>query len=887
MRFFWRWFRRRNWEQDLSEELRFHLEQQTAANIVRGMAPEDAGRRAVLQLGALEGVKEDCREQRRGFWLETLSADVRYGSRMLRKSQGFTTVAILTLALGIGANTALFSVVNGVLLNPLPYSQPEQLVTLHESKPNFPEGAIPYPNFRDWQKGNHTFAAIAIYRGRSFSLTGLGEAERASGEYVSSDFFSLLGVHPVVGRDFASGEDEIGAAPVALISAGFWKRKLGGSPDIVGKTIALDGKGYIVVGVIPAGFELSLRNFQAGAGDVYIPIGQWDTPALRNRYAGLGIHGIGRLKPGVTIEQARADLAGVSQILATLYPKEDQGVGATLNPLKQEMVGDVRPFLLVLFAAVGFVLLIACVNVANLLLARSTSRSREFAIRSALGAGHFRLVRQLLTESLLLAIAGGTLGSLLAAWGTKAALKHLPETLPRAGHVGIDARVLIFTASISVLAGILFGLAPAFRTSQPMLLETLKEGGRGSSGARHRPQAVFVVVEMALSLVLLIGAGLMIRTMAQLARIQPGFEPHNVLLFGVAPAPSLKGQGLDAIRAALREVHRGIESVPKVQAVSLSCGALPISGDDEQLFWLEGQPKPASSNDMNWSLQYLVEPGYLDAMQIPLRAGRFLTPQDTESSARVAVIDDAFARKYFPNENPIGKRLHLENAEAVAEIVGVVGHVKQWSLDADDQQPLQAQMYLPLMQIPEPAMKQVAAAVDVVVRTAGPPLGVLDSIREALREVNSEQIVFDVQTMNENIAASLAPRRFSMILLGAFAVLALVLSSVGIYGVISQIVGQRTHEIGIRMALGAQRNDVLRLVLGGGTRLALIGVGIGIVAALGLTRLMANLLYGVSPTDPFTFVGVALVLTLVALAACYLPARRAMKVDPLVALRYE
>jgi predicted permease len=885
MRFFGRWFRQRNWEQDLSEELRFHLEQQTAANIARGMDPEQGRRRAVLQLGALDGVKEDCREQRRGFWLETLWADVRYGSRMLRKSQGFTTVAILTLALGIGANTAIFSVVDGVLLNPLPYPQPEQLVGMHESKPNFPQGSISYPNFRDWKKGNHTFAAIAIYRGRSFSLTGSGEAEGVNGEYVSSDFFSLLGVHPLAGRNFTTGEDEMGAAPVALISAKFWKRKFSGSPDIVGKTITLDGKGYTIVGVIPADFELPLPNFQTS--DIYVPISQWDTSALSNREAGLAIHGIGRLKPGVTIEQARADMGEVTQNLAAAYPKEDKGVGATLNSLKQEMVGNVRPFLLMLFAAVAFVLLIACVNVANLLLARSTSRSREFAIRTALGAGQGRLVRQLLTESLLLSICGGTLGSLLASWGTKLALKHLPETLPRAGQVGIDARVLIFTASISVLAGVLFGLAPAFRTSQPNLQETLKEGARGSSGVRHRAQSVFVVVEMALSLVLLIGAGLMIRTMVQLARIQPGFEPQNVLMFSVTPAPSLKSQSLPSIRAALRELHREIEHVPNVQAVSLSWGALPITNDDEELFWLEGQPKPASLNDMNWTLQYQVEPGYLDAMRIPLRAGRFLAPQDTESSARVAVIDDAFARIYFPNENPIGKRLHLQNADAAAEIVGVVGHVKQWSLDTDDQQPLQAQLYLPFMQISDPAMKQAAAGVDVVVRTALPPLGVLDSIREALRKVNSEQVIFGVQTMNENIAASFALRRFSMILLGAFAILALVLSSVGIFGVISYIVGQRTHEIGIRMALGAQQNDVLRLVIGGGTRLALTGVGIGIVAALGLARLMANLLYGVSPTDPLTFVGVALVLTIVALAACYLPARRAMKVDAIVALRYE
>jgi predicted permease len=885
MKFLRRMFGRKNWEQDLSEELRFHLEQQTAANIAGGMPPEEARRQAVLQLGAADGVKEGCREQQRGFWLETLWADVRYGSRMLRKSPGFTTVAILTLTLGIGANTAIFSVVNGVLLNPLPYPQPEQLVGLHESKPNFETGAISYPNFRDWQKDNHTFTSIAVSRAYSFSLTGLGEAEQVQAQFISSDFFSLLGVHPVTGRTLAPGEDEVGAAPVALVSAGFWKRKFGFSPDVLGKSITLDGKSYTIVGVIPANFDLLIRLFRTS--EVYVPIGQWTNNMLLSRRAGLGIHGLGRLKPGVTIEQARADMQRVTDNLAVAYPDANKGIGASLLPLKDDMVGRLRPTLFVLLGAVGFVLLIACGNVANLLLVRSTGRAREFAIRSALGAGQGRLVRQLLTESVLLALAGGAFGLLLAGWGTRAALGILPATLPRAGEIHLDPRVLIFTLAISLLAGIFFGLAPALRTFQPNIHERLKEGGRGASGARHRAQGVFVILETALALVLLVGAGLMIRSLAALWSVDPGFRPQNVLTFSISLSPSMMTASPDAIRAALRDLDAKFGSAPGVRAISLSAGAIPLGWDDEILFWHVGQPKPASAAEMNWTIDYIVEPDYLKAMGIPLEQGRFLTPLDNEHTRPVVVVDDVFARRYFGNESPVGKQIVLASTEQQAEIVGVVRHVKQWGLDSDDTQALRAQMYLPLMQMTDDFLAMAPSGTPVVLRYEGAAPAILDSLRRISTQMNSEQVISGAQTLEEIISDSLAARRFSMILLAAFAALALLLSSVGIYGVISYVVGQRTHEIGIRIALGAQRKDVLRLVLGGGTRLALTGVGIGIVAALGLTRLMANLLYGVSPTDPLTFAGVALALTLVALAACYVPARRAMKVDPLVALRYE
>ncbi len=817
--------------------------------------------------------------------MEILFQDLRYGLRMLVKSPGFAAVAVATLALGIGANTALFSVINGVLLSPLPFPQPDQLVTLHENKPNFEGGSISYPNFRDWQRDNHTFSSLALARSYDFSLTGIGEAEQASGEFVSSDFFSVLGVKPTVGRTLADDEERVGAGPVALISAGLWRRKFSSAPDILGKNITLDARDYSIIGVIPADFRLVIPGFRDC--QVYVPIGQWSNPLLLKRGAGLGFHGIGRLKPGVTIEQARADMDGVTRSLAEAFPDADKGITAKLTPLKEQMIGHVRPLLLVLLAAVGFVLLIACVNVANLLLARATSRTREFAVRAALGASQERVVRQLLTESILLALAGGGLGLLLAAWGTRAALGVLPAALPRAEHVGLDAHVLIFTVAISLLAGVLFGLTPALKTSQPDLHETLKQGGRGASGTRHRTQSVFVVAEMALALVLLIGAGLTIRSLAKLWRVDPGFNPHNVLTFGLSLPPSIMHAKPEAIRTAFREFDNNLASVPSIQAVSQTWGAVPLSGDDEQLFWLEGQPKPANENDMNWAIDYIVEPGYLKAMGIPLLRGRFFTVQDNEHSPLVVVVDEVFAQKYFPNQNAIGRRINLAVSNHLAEIVGVVGHVKQWGLAQDDQQPLRSDLYIPCMQMPDDFIAMVPSGSAVVVRSEGNSPGLLDSIRHVNAQMSNQQVIFGAQTMDSLISDSMASRRFSMILLVVFAVLALLLASVGIYGVISYVVGQSTNEIGIRIALGARPRDILRLILGRGGKLAGLGVAIGLAAALGLTRLMASLLYGVSAADPPTFAGVAVLLTMVALAACYIPARRAAKVDPIVALRYE
>jgi len=777
-------------------------------------------------------------------------------------------------------------VVNGVLLNPLPYPQPEQLVTLHESKPNFESGSISFPNFRDWRRDNHTFSAMAIFRGYAFSLTGVGDALQLNGEFVSSDFFSVLGVKPLLGRTFASGEDEIGAPPIALISEGLWQRKFASAPDIVGKEMTLDGRGYTVLGVIPASFHFAMGNF-ATEREVYLPVGQWKNNLLNARSAGLGFHGIGRLEPGVTIEQAAADMRAVTNNLAVAFPDANRGISAKLIPLKQWIVGGVQLLLLVLLASVGFVLLIACVNVANLLLARSTTRTREFAIRAALGASERRVLRQLLVESVMLALLGGALGFLLAAWGTQAGLGLLPTALPRAEEIGLDARVLLFTLAISLLAGVLFGLAPALKMSRHNLQGTLNESGRGMSGARHRIQGVLIAAEMAMALVLLSGAGLMIRSLTRLWNVDPGFNPRNVLTVGLSLPPSMMNAPPDAIRTAFREFDDKMASIPGVQAVSETWGALPMSGDDEQTFWLDGQPKPANENEKNWALDYIVGPGYLKTMGIPLQRGRFFADQDNEHSPRTIVVDDVFARKFFPGQDPIGRRILSDNFAGPAEIVGVVGHVKQWGLDVDDTEKLRAQLYLSCVQMPDAFIALQPSGSTMIVRADNARTGLLDSIRHASQQISNELVIFGPQSMDEVIASSLAERRFSMILFVIFAILALLLATVGIYGVISYVVGQRTHEIGIRMALGARQPDILRLVLAGAGRLTAIGIVIGVVSALGLTRLMGNLLYGVGPNDPLTFLAVPAILILVALLASYLPARRASKVDPMVALRYE
>lgn len=817
--------------------------------------------------------------------MNTFIQDLRYAVRVLAKSPGFAAIAVLTLALGIGANTALFSVVNGVLLNPLPYPQPDRLTALYSKTSQFDTSSISYPNFLDWQRNNHSFSSVAAWRGDDFNMTGTGEPERLRAEMVSADFFTILGVQPVVGRLINAQDDHAGATPVVMLSQGLWKHRFGSSPQIIGQTISLNGTAYTVIGIIPASFYFIGNNFRLS--DVYVPVGQWTDPTFLDRHIGMGMDAIGRLKDGVTVTQARADMDSVAQGLAKLYPDADKGSGISVIPLKQDMVGDIAPLLYVLLGAVGFVLLIACVNIANLLLARSTGRSREFAIRAALGAGRWRVIRQLLTESILLSVTGGILGLLLAAWGTRAAIAVLPQALPRAGNIGLETNVLFFTLGVSLFAGILFGLAPAVKASHSNLHESLKEGGRGSSGARHRMQGIFVIAETALALILLVGAGLMIRSLVQLWSVNPGFEPHNLVSFGVAFSPELMKAPPDQLRSEAVQLDTALEGIPGVEYASATGGGLPMQGDSELPFWHANQPAPKSDTDMDWSLFYLCEPDYLKAMGTPLLSGRFISAQDTIHSTSVIVIDENFAKKYFPGQNPVGQRINLGLLGVQPEIVGVAGHVKHWGLDENSKSPVLAEFYFPLLQVPDKFLPLLAKGATFVMRTRVNPDAVLPSVRHTIEQISSEQVMYGAETMDDTIARSLAARRFAMILLAVFAALALILACVGIYGVISYLVGQRTHEIGVRIALGAQRSDVLRLVLGQGTKMALIGVAVGTVVALGLTRLMANQLFGVSAHDPLTFAGVALLLILVALVACYIPARRAMKVDPIVALRYE
>ena len=806
--------------------------------------------------------------------------DIKYAVRMLAKSPGFTATAILTLALGIGANTALFSVVNGVLLNPLPFPQPDRLVAVYAKSPTFEESSITYPNFLDWHKDNRSFSSLAGFRSEDYNLTGAGQPERLHGHQISADFFSTLGIQPVLGRDFRPEEDQAGANPVALISDGLWKRKFGSSPEVLGKTLALNGKPHTIVGV----FIGHVPIFRPS--DVYVPIGQWTDPTFRDRRISMGMDAVGRLKPGVSIQQAGADMDSIGQNLAAEYPDADKGIGIALVPLKKDTVGDVQGILVVLLGAVGFVLLIACANVANLLLARSTGRSREFAIRSALGASAARVIRQLLTESVLLSLTGAGIGLLLAKWGTLAMIAAMPETLPRAEEIGIDPRVLLFTLGIAVLTGVVFGLFPALKALQTDLSDTLKESGRGSSGTRHRTQRVFVAFEMAMALVLLIGAGLMLRSLGALWSINPGFNPHNVLAFSLS-LTSTDAITADQLRAKYHASVEQIEAIPGVEAVSMLGGSLPMTGDSELPFWIEGQPKPATQQEMPSALFYLVTPGYQSAMRIPLERGRFITAQDDQHAPNVALIDASFARKFFQNQDPIGKHVNLSLLDVSPEIIGVMGHVEHWGLGNTAHQDLQAQIYLPVWQVPDRFWPLLANGSDYVARTSAAPMGSVNAIRAAAEKFDPTAVVYGARPMEEVVANSIATKRFSMVLLSVFAALALLLSAVGIYGVVSYLVGQRLREIGLRMALGAQRGDVLRLVLGEGAKMALIGVGFGLAGALLLTRFIRQLLYGVSATDPLTFVGVAAVLTLVALAACYFPARRAMRVDPIVALRYE
>jgi predicted permease len=812
--------------------------------------------------------------------MRDLWQDVRYGLRVLLKNAGFTAIAVLTLGLGIGANTALFSVVNGVLLNPLPFPNPDQLLAVYSKTGQFAESSVSYPNFLDWQRENRSFSYFGAFRSDDYNLTGVGEPERLHAHMISADFFPAYGIRPILGRNITPEEDRAGGAPVVVIGDGLWKRKFGRSPDVLGRNITLNGTTYTIIGVAQS------QIAGLSPSDVYVPIGQWTDPTFRQRGVGMGMDTVGRLKPGVNLEQARADMGAIAQNLAEAYPESNKGSGVALVPLKTDVIGNVRGILLVLLGAVSFVLLIACANVANLLLARSTARSREFAIRAAIGASAGRVMRQLLTESVMLGLAGGALGLLFAKWGTRAMLAALPETLPRTEDIGLDSHVLFYAVGVSILTGVAFGLVPAVKLMRPDMHETLKEGGRGGSGARHRLQNTLVAAEMAMAVVLLIGAGLMIRSLAALWGINPGFDAHNVLAFRTSWTDDPKITP-EQLRVKHHEVMRQLESAPGVEAVSIMGGSLPMTGDSEVPFWIEGKSKPPNEQEMPFTLFYLVTPDYQKVMRIPLQLGRLLNERDDEHAPIVALIDSSFAQKYFPGENPIGKRINLALLNFQAEIVGVVGHVEHWGLGSKGHENLQSQLYLSAWQLPDRFWPLLANGGSYVARAAGTPMGILSALRTVVQQVDSSTVIYEVQPMDDIVARSIATQRMAMLLLTVFSGLALALSAIGIYGVISYLAGRRTQEIGVRIALGASATDVLGMVLGEGMRITLAGVAVGIVAALALTRLIARLIYGVSAVDPLTFATVAVLLSAVALLACYVPARRAMSVDPIIALRYE
>ncbi|MGB2590563.1 MAG: ABC transporter permease [Candidatus Acidiferrum sp.] len=865
---------------EIAEEWQFHIVLRTEENIRRGMTPEEARKSAEQHFGNSTQIKDVSWDVRGGGFVEALWQDMRYGVRMLRKFPGFTVVAVLTLALGIGANTAIFTIVNAVLLRPLPYMQPDQLVDLNLKTEQSSQTFVPYPIFFYWQRESHTLTAMGAWTHDTFNLTGTGMATRLGGRRVSANFFSLFGVRPILGRNFSPEDDRLGAATVVLVSEGFWRDRLGASPSAVGKTLTLDGGHYTIIGVIPSTFQFW------SAAEIYVPIGQSENPSFDNDGPSRVLQIIGRLAPGVTLSQARAEMNVIDRNRVVAHPESaDTATGITIHSLRQDVIGDLEPTLLLLLGAVGFVLLIGCANVATLLLARSTARTREFAIRTALGAGRNRVIRQLLTESLLLFAIGGTFGAALAGLVTHSALTILPTALPQMLRVSPDFHVLVFAVAISGLTGVLFGLIPAMRTSLPKLQETLKKGGQGIAAGRHVAQTVLIVGEISLALVLLTGAGLMIRSMNRIWSVNPGFDSHNLMFFTVGfPPPS--NPDATTIRVRDGELGAKLAALPGVESVSVCLGALPMSGEwTITPYWPPNQPRPANPGE-NAAEMYAVGADYFRAMKLGLLQGRAFDKQDIHSAPNVIIIDEHLARHLFANENPVGKHLTV-GFLGVAEIVGEVKHVKHFGLDADSEAQIQEQIYLPFSQLPDLFAPRLANQATYILRTSVPPVTLVDAIRYAVSETDSQRIVYDVQIMDEVLANSQSERRFAMALLAAFAAIALVLATVGIYGVISSLAAQRTGEIGIRMALGARPWDILRLVVGQGGKMALAGIAVGIIASFGFTRLIANLLFGVRSYDPATFASVAILLALVSVAACYIPARRAMRVDPMVALRHE
>jgi len=874
-----RLLRRKQMDEQLEKELRFHLEQHTADLIAGGYDPSEARRQASRALGGPEHVKEECRDARGTRWLEDLWQDLRYALRTLRQRPGFAVVALATLALGIGATTVMFTVINGVVLKPLPYPEPDRLLTVHGQNEKYGEQwGFSYPEFLDCQRQSRSLEPMAAWTYSGATVSEPGEAQYVDGREISSELFSVLGISLSKGRAFLPEEDRPGAAPVIIISYGLWQRRYGGSPGAIGRPIVYDGKPYTVVGVAPAGLRLD------GEAEVFTPLGQSTRPQIKNRGARF-IHVLGRLRTGVTSSEAQAELSLIARRLAEQYPTFNESRGMVAHPLRQEVVGDIRSTLWLLLGAVSLVLLIACVNVASLLLARAVSRERELAMRVALGAGRGRLVRQCLTEGAVLGLSGGVLGVLLAAAGIRPFVVFWPGSLPRAEEVQLDWHVLLFALVTSLASGLLFGMAPALRAPARELEQTLRAGARTLAVSSRRMHSGFVISEIALALVLLVSAGMLGRTLVRLSSLNPGVNIHNVLTTRVALSPATLAD-TGQIRAAWQQVLDRARRLPAVQSVALADIVPMREGENSVGYWATPVPPPPNQEPI--ALASCVTPDYPKVMGIPLRHGRFFNEQDRMGHDLVVVIDDVLAQHAFGGNEAVGKRLWIPAmGPSPVQVIGVVGHVRHWGLAGDDQSRVRDQIYYSFAQVPDPLLRFFSSVMSMAVRTNIPPLNLVEPLRQELRGAAGDQVLYDLHTMEQLASDSLVRQRFLLLLFGIFAGLALLLACIGIYGVLAYLTSRRVPEIGVRMALGATVGDVMRLVLRQSLGMILVGAGVGSVAALAAGKLLERLVAGVKPVEPFIFTITISVLLMAALLASFVPAHRASRVDPVKALRQE